>query len=302
MPSASLDALGDGPGFRKVRKGLDVAAFGVNAIVMPPGIESGFHYHDEQEELYFVHRGTIEMEFGDGTIHRMEEGCARARRRRHRAQGAQPGRGRCDLSDRRRQGRLHRPRRPRARGRGAAGQSASTISPASSRSEPRAAPRRREMSAMPPQRTAERACGDEAVSVAATIPLAEIVAAREPLLGAGRPARQRDRLARGSELRRARLASAQRVTARARARARRRAGRRRSPRTSARRRATASSRSTAWQSASRAPSPCPANAAPRARRRPRASGACRPSAARPSASASAARLRADPASRCMGPP
>jgi mannose-6-phosphate isomerase-like protein (cupin superfamily) len=69
-----LDALGDGPGFRKVRKGLDVAAFGVNAIVMPPGIESGFHYHDEQEELYFVHRGTIEMEFGDGTTHRLQEG------------------------------------------------------------------------------------------------------------------------------------------------------------------------------------------------------------------------------------
>ena len=70
----SLDALGDGPGFRKVRKGLDVEAFGVNAIVMPPGIESGFHYHDEQEELYFVHRGTIEIEFGDGTVHGLEEG------------------------------------------------------------------------------------------------------------------------------------------------------------------------------------------------------------------------------------
>ena len=69
-----LDALGDGPGFRKVRKGLGVTAFGVNAIVMPPGIESGSHYHDEQEELYFVHRGTIEMVFGDGTAHRMEEG------------------------------------------------------------------------------------------------------------------------------------------------------------------------------------------------------------------------------------
>jgi mannose-6-phosphate isomerase-like protein (cupin superfamily) len=70
----NLDALGDGPGFRKVRKGLGVTAFGVNAIVMPPGIESGFHYHDEQEELYFVHRGTIELELGDGSIHRMEEG------------------------------------------------------------------------------------------------------------------------------------------------------------------------------------------------------------------------------------
>jgi mannose-6-phosphate isomerase-like protein (cupin superfamily) len=71
---ADIDALGTGPGFRKVRKGLDVTAFGVNAIVMPPGIESGFHFHETQEELYFVHRGTIEMEFGDGSVHRLEEG------------------------------------------------------------------------------------------------------------------------------------------------------------------------------------------------------------------------------------
>ncbi|HEY2141959.1 MAG TPA: cupin domain-containing protein [Solirubrobacteraceae bacterium] len=69
-----LDDLGDGPGFRKVRKGLEVEAFGVNAIVMPAGIESGFHYHDEQEELYFVHKGTIELELGDGTVHRLGEG------------------------------------------------------------------------------------------------------------------------------------------------------------------------------------------------------------------------------------
>jgi mannose-6-phosphate isomerase-like protein (cupin superfamily) len=69
-----LDALGDGPGFRKVRKGLGVTAFGVNAIVLPAGIESGFHAHERQEELYFVHRGTIEMEFGDGTRQRLAEG------------------------------------------------------------------------------------------------------------------------------------------------------------------------------------------------------------------------------------
>jgi mannose-6-phosphate isomerase-like protein (cupin superfamily) len=69
-----LDDLGDGPGFRKVRKGLEVTAFGVNAIVMPPGIETGFHYHDVQEELYFIHRGVIEMEFGDGSIERLQEG------------------------------------------------------------------------------------------------------------------------------------------------------------------------------------------------------------------------------------
>jgi mannose-6-phosphate isomerase-like protein (cupin superfamily) len=71
---ADLDALGEGPGFRKIRKGLGVTAFGVNVIIMPPGIESGAHYHDEQEELYFVHRGTIEMEFGDGSVHRLGVG------------------------------------------------------------------------------------------------------------------------------------------------------------------------------------------------------------------------------------
>jgi mannose-6-phosphate isomerase-like protein (cupin superfamily) len=71
---AHLEDLGDGPGFRKVRKGLGVTAFGVNAIVLPPGIETGFHYHDLQEELYFVHRGAIEMEFGDGSVQRLGEG------------------------------------------------------------------------------------------------------------------------------------------------------------------------------------------------------------------------------------
>jgi quercetin dioxygenase-like cupin family protein len=70
----TLDDLGAGPGFRKVRKGLGVTAFGVNAIVMPAGYESGLHYHDEQEELYFVHQGTLEIEFGDGSTHLLEEG------------------------------------------------------------------------------------------------------------------------------------------------------------------------------------------------------------------------------------
>ena len=63
-----LDALGDGYGFRKVRKELGVTAFGVNVITIPPGYETGKHLHEEQEELYFVHRGAIEMTFGDGTV------------------------------------------------------------------------------------------------------------------------------------------------------------------------------------------------------------------------------------------
>ena len=62
----SIDAMGDGPGFRKVRRELDVKAFGVNAVVMPPGYASGPHYHERQEELYLVHRGEIEFAFGDG--------------------------------------------------------------------------------------------------------------------------------------------------------------------------------------------------------------------------------------------
>jgi mannose-6-phosphate isomerase-like protein (cupin superfamily) len=69
-----LDDFGSGPGFRKVRKALDVTAFGVNAIIVPAGIETGPHYHDVQEELYFVHSGEIEMEFGDGTVQRMGPG------------------------------------------------------------------------------------------------------------------------------------------------------------------------------------------------------------------------------------
>ena len=71
---ANLDDLGSGPGFRKVRQVLGVTAFGVNAIVLPPGIETGFHFHDEQEELYFLHRGEVEIEFGDGSVHVLREG------------------------------------------------------------------------------------------------------------------------------------------------------------------------------------------------------------------------------------
>ena len=65
----SLDALGSDPGFRKVRRELDVKEFGVNALVLPPGIGGGFHFHDRQEELYFVHVGEVEIEFGDGSKH-----------------------------------------------------------------------------------------------------------------------------------------------------------------------------------------------------------------------------------------
>ena len=58
----TLDELGEGYGFRKVRAALGVSAFGVNAIVYPPGYTGFLHYHDTQDELYFVHRGTARLE------------------------------------------------------------------------------------------------------------------------------------------------------------------------------------------------------------------------------------------------
>lgn len=66
---SSLDAIGDGHGFRKIRTELGVTAFGINAIVMPPGYATGLHYHDAQEETYFVHQGEVEFRFGDGSSH-----------------------------------------------------------------------------------------------------------------------------------------------------------------------------------------------------------------------------------------
>ena len=55
---------------------------GINAILIPPGYETGRHYHDEQEETYFVHRGTIEMTFGDGSSHVLGPAGSRASTRR----------------------------------------------------------------------------------------------------------------------------------------------------------------------------------------------------------------------------
>jgi len=61
---ATLDELGDGYGFRKVRRALGVTAFGVNAIVFPPRYEGFLHFHDLQDELYFVHSGRARVEVG----------------------------------------------------------------------------------------------------------------------------------------------------------------------------------------------------------------------------------------------
>jgi mannose-6-phosphate isomerase-like protein (cupin superfamily) len=69
---ASIDDMGRDV-FRKVRRELGVTAFGANALVLPPGTEWFNHFHEEQDELYFVHRGRAgfavdgeEFELGPG--------------------------------------------------------------------------------------------------------------------------------------------------------------------------------------------------------------------------------------------
>jgi quercetin dioxygenase-like cupin family protein len=70
---SSLDELGEGHGFRKVRAALGVTAFGVNGLVFPPRYEGPNHFHDTQDELYFVHRGTATFTI-DGDEHEVREG------------------------------------------------------------------------------------------------------------------------------------------------------------------------------------------------------------------------------------
>jgi mannose-6-phosphate isomerase-like protein (cupin superfamily) len=57
---SSLDELGDGV-FRKIRRALGITAFGANAVVLAPGVESRPHFHDDQDELYFVHSGRAQF-------------------------------------------------------------------------------------------------------------------------------------------------------------------------------------------------------------------------------------------------
>ena len=70
---SSLDELGEGSGFRKIRKALGVTAFGVNGLVYAPGYEGFFHFHDTQDELYFVHKGRVRVEV-DGETRELGEG------------------------------------------------------------------------------------------------------------------------------------------------------------------------------------------------------------------------------------
>ena len=63
----SLDELGPGV-FRKLRPALGITAFGANGLVLPAGTEWFNHFHERQDELYFVHAGRAGFEVDGETF------------------------------------------------------------------------------------------------------------------------------------------------------------------------------------------------------------------------------------------
>ena len=60
--SARSTSSATGPASARSAAPLGVTAFGVNGVVYPPGYPGISHYHDTQDELYFVHSGTAKVE------------------------------------------------------------------------------------------------------------------------------------------------------------------------------------------------------------------------------------------------
>ena len=64
---STIDELGDET-FRKVRRALGITAFGANVLVLEPGVVGRPHYHEQQDELYFVHKGRAFFDLPDDRI------------------------------------------------------------------------------------------------------------------------------------------------------------------------------------------------------------------------------------------
>jgi mannose-6-phosphate isomerase-like protein (cupin superfamily) len=77
-----IDDLGNGV-FRKVRQALDVRAFGANAMVLEPRTGWFNHFHERQDELYFVHRGRAGFDV-DGDRFEVDAGGSSTSTRPHR--------------------------------------------------------------------------------------------------------------------------------------------------------------------------------------------------------------------------
>ena len=72
---ANLSDMGEGYGFRKVRKVLGVNAFGVNAIVLPPVLrDRAPPAREAGGALLPATAARIEIEFDEGGAHELEPG------------------------------------------------------------------------------------------------------------------------------------------------------------------------------------------------------------------------------------
>ena len=91
----------------------DVKEFGVNAIVIPAGYDTGFHYHDDPGGALLRPQRRDRDRFNDETAAPARPGGTRAGRRARPSSGQERRRVRRGLPGRRRQGRLRRPRRAR---------------------------------------------------------------------------------------------------------------------------------------------------------------------------------------------
>ncbi|WP_152039585.1 cupin domain-containing protein [Salinigranum salinum] len=72
-----LDPVPDRPcDLRRVSEAADLSQMAVNRFSADPGeqLPLAYHYHDEQEELFFVAAGTLAVETPDET-YTVEEGC-----------------------------------------------------------------------------------------------------------------------------------------------------------------------------------------------------------------------------------
>lgn len=70
--SSNIDDL-DGI-YRSLRRALEVDAFGLGALVLPPGTEQVAHFHKVQDEVYLVHRGRAGFRIGEEEIELGEGG------------------------------------------------------------------------------------------------------------------------------------------------------------------------------------------------------------------------------------
>ena len=83
-----IDAMGEGYGFRKIRRELDVSEFGVNALVLPPRYEAPAHYHERQQEIYSSTAARWSSSSPTGRVTRSGRGASRESTQRRCANSA----------------------------------------------------------------------------------------------------------------------------------------------------------------------------------------------------------------------